>query len=86
MRRGLREPDVAGVARELAAVMGAAKHTILTVDLRALGGSALTGQLPVPKDRKADERGGGIPATYVPGRNLILLALAAAHAEVEGRP
>src|SRR5262245_2513851 len=58
-------------ARQLAAAMGAIKHTVLSLDLRALGGSALTGDVPVPKDRHSRERGRGIPATYVPGRNLI---------------
>jgi 7-cyano-7-deazaguanine synthase len=42
--------------------------------------------MPVPKDRRHQERTRGIPVTYVPGRNLIFLALAAAHAEAEGAP
>jgi 7-cyano-7-deazaguanine synthase len=71
-------------ARQVAAAMGAAKHTVLTLDLRAFAGSALTGDLPVPKDRHSAERSRGIPVTYVPGRNLVLLSLAAAHAEAEG--
>jgi 7-cyano-7-deazaguanine synthase len=52
--------------------------------LRAIGGSALTTKAEVPKDREAKERNRGIPVTYVPGRNLIFLSLAAAHAEVVG--
>ena len=71
-------------ARQVAAAMHAVKHTVLAVDLRAFSGSALTGELPVPKDRESAERSRGIPSTYVPGRNLIFLSLAAAHAEVEG--
>jgi len=71
-------------ARQVARAMRAAKHTVLGVDLRALGGSALTEDWPVPKDRGSAEREHGIPVTYVPGRNLIFLSLAAAHAEVEG--
>jgi 7-cyano-7-deazaguanine synthase len=71
-------------ARQLAEAMNAAKHTVLSLDLRAFGGSALTAELPVPKDRRSDERERGIPVTYVPGRNLIFLSLAAAYAEVEG--
>ena len=71
-------------ARQVADAMRAAKHTVLSVDLRALGGSALTAELAVPKDRQKTERSQGIPVTYVPGRNLIFLSLAAAHAEVEG--
>ena len=70
-------------ARQVAAAMHAAKHTVLSVNLRALGGSALTAELPVPKDRRSEERSHGIPVTYVPGRNLIF-SLAAAHAEAEG--
>lgn len=71
-------------ARHVAAAMGAAKHTVLTINLRAFAGSALTGDLPVPKGRHSAERSRGIPVTYVPGRNLVLLSLAAAHAEAEG--
>ena len=71
-------------ARQIAAAMRAAKHTVVSVDLRALGGSTLTADLAVPKNRRITERSHGIPVTYVPGRNLIFLALAAAHAEVEG--
>jgi 7-cyano-7-deazaguanine synthase len=71
-------------ARQVARAMHAAKHTVLSLDLRALGGSALTAEVPVPKDRQHAERKRDIPVTYVPGRNLIFLSLAAAHAEVEG--
>lgn len=71
-------------ARQVAAALRARSHTVVDVDLRALGGSALTGDLPVPKDRPEQERTQGIPVTYVPARNLIFLSLAAAHAEVVG--
>lgn len=71
-------------ARRIATVLGAAGHLVCALDLRAIGGSALTADLAVPKDRKESDRGRGIPITYVPGRNLIFLALAAAHAEVVG--
>ena len=71
-------------AREVAAALGAKSHLVVDVDLRALGGSALTGGMPVPKDRPEAERSRGIPVTYVPARNLIFLSLAAAHAEVVG--
>ncbi|HET8721297.1 MAG TPA: 7-cyano-7-deazaguanine synthase QueC [Nitrospira sp.] len=71
-------------ARQVAAAMQAVKHTVVAVDLRRLGGSALTTDWPVPKDRAGEERKRGIPITYVPGRNLVFLALAAAHAEAEG--
>jgi 7-cyano-7-deazaguanine synthase len=71
-------------ARHVAAAMGAVMHTILSVDLHAIGGSALTGQLEIPKDRRPEDRVRGIPVTYVPGRNLIFLSLAAAYAETVG--
>ncbi len=73
-------------ARRLAAAMSVARHTVVSVDLRAIGGSALTSEVAVPKDRPSAARRHGIPATYVPGRNLIFLSLAAAHAEVVGAP
>jgi 7-cyano-7-deazaguanine synthase len=71
-------------ACQVAAAMSAAKHTIISLDLRTIGGSALTSQVKVPKDRRGIERSQGIPITYVPGRNLIFLSLAASHAEVIG--
>jgi len=71
-------------AGQLATALGARQHLVLNVDLRAIGGSALTGDLPVPKNRSDLARGRGIPLTYVPARNLIFLSLAAAHAEVLG--
>lgn len=73
-------------AGQVAAALGATHHLVLEVNLRALGGSALTGDLAVPKNREVEERGRHIPATYVPGRNLIFLSLAAAHAEILGAP
>ena len=81
---GQRHAIEIGRARQVATAMQAVKHTILTVDLHKLGGSALTADLPVPKDRPSEERNRGIPITYVPGRNLVFLSLAAAHAEAEG--
>lgn len=71
-------------AGQVAAALGARQHLVIDVDLRAIGGSALTDNLPVPKNRTEQDRGHGIPITYVPGRNLIFLSLAAAHAEVLG--
>jgi 7-cyano-7-deazaguanine synthase len=71
-------------ARQVAAALGAANHLVMQLDLRAIGGSALTGQTVVPKGRASRERSQGIPVTYVPGRNLIFLSIAAAHAEVVG--
>ncbi len=57
-------------------------HRIVTVDLRALGGSSLTSSAPVPKDRTVPDMSRGIPSTYVPARNTILLGLALGFAEV----
>ena len=73
-------------ARQVAAALGAANHLVMSLDLRAIGGSALTGPAAVPKDREGNERSRTIPVTYVPGRNLIFLSIAAAHAEVVGAP
>jgi len=71
-------------ARLIAAALGVTNHLVMDLDLRAIGGSALTGQATVPKDRAGKERSQSIPVTYVPGRNLIFLSIAAAHAEVVG--
>jgi 7-cyano-7-deazaguanine synthase len=73
-------------ARQLAGALGASGHLVLNLDLRAIGGSALTADLAVPKDRPASERQTGIPATYVPARNTIFLSLALAYAETLGAP
>lgn len=62
-----------------------ATHTLLGVDLRAIGGSALTDRaIDVPKDRASGAMGQGVPVTYVPARNLIFLSIATAQAEVTG--
>lgn len=71
-------------AGQVAAALGASDHLVLEVDLQAIGGSALTGDIPVPKNRPKAERDHEVPVTYVPARNLIFLSLAAAHAEVVG--
>jgi 7-cyano-7-deazaguanine synthase len=69
-------------AARVAAALGAAQHRIVEVDLRAFGGSALTADIPVPKDRSSSQMGQGIPITYVPARNTIFLSFALAWAEV----
>jgi 7-cyano-7-deazaguanine synthase len=69
-------------ARQVARALGAVRHTVVTVDLRAVGGSALTDTLDVPKDRSHEDIGQGIPITYVPARNTVLLGLALGYAEV----
>ena len=68
--------------RSLARALGLTSHRVVRADLSALGGSALTADVPVPKDRPAAEIGRGIPVTYVPARNTVLLGLAFAAAEV----
>lgn len=68
-------------AARVARALGVAQHLEIAVDLAAIGGSALTGQGPVPKDQPLD---GGIPTTYVPARNTVLLTLGLAWAEVLG--
>jgi 7-cyano-7-deazaguanine synthase len=71
-------------ARAVARAFGVRRHLELDLDLRAIGGSALTDDLAVPKDRSDDEIGRGVPVTYVPARNTILLSLALAWAETLG--
>ncbi len=70
-------------ARGVAAA-GAASFTVVPIDLRAFGGSALTADIAVPKGRSPDEMEQGVPVTYVPARNTIFLAYALAVAEVRG--
>jgi 7-cyano-7-deazaguanine synthase len=69
-------------ARRVAAALGAKEHLVLRLDLRAIGGSALTADIPVPKGRSVEAMGSGIPVTYVPARNTIFLSHALAWAEV----
>lgn len=71
-------------ARRLAVQLGAVRHTVVAVDLRAVGGSALTADLDVPKDRNPETLGQGIPITYVPARNTVFLSLALGLAESVG--
>ena len=71
-------------AKRVAASLGAVEHRVITIDLRAIGGSALTDDIAVPKGRAIDEMSVGIPVTYVPGRNTIFLSFALAWAEVLG--
>jgi len=69
-------------ARRVAAALGVERHIELDVDLSAFGGSALTSDIPVPKDRAMSST--DIPPTYVPARNTVFLALALGWAEVLG--
>ncbi|MCI0641539.1 MAG: 7-cyano-7-deazaguanine synthase QueC [Gemmataceae bacterium] len=81
-RYGQRHAVEIEAAQKIAARMGAAQHIVVPIDLRLFGGSALTADLAVPKDRSLDEMGDGIPITYVPARNTIFLSFALAWAEV----
>ena len=83
-RYGQRHAVELEAAARVARAAGVADHTVIDVDLRAFGGSALTADLPVPRDRPVDEMGHGIPVTYVPARNTIFLSFALAQAEVLG--
>lgn len=71
-----------GAARRVGASLGAAEHRVVGIDLRAIGGSALTDEIEVP--RPGEGPAGGIPVTYVPARNLVFLSIAAGYAEVVG--
>lgn len=79
---GQRQACELEAARRVAAHMGLGEHRLLRIDLRAIGGSALTADLDVPKDRQ--EIGGDVPVTYVPARNAVFLALLTGFAEVLG--
>jgi 7-cyano-7-deazaguanine synthase len=85
---GQRHKHELAAASHVAKALGAASHRVLDLNLRAFGGSALTADIAVPKDRSHEEMtaGGGatsadIPVTYVPARNLIFLSIATALAE-----
>ena len=69
-------------ARRVADSLGAKEHRVAKIDLRVFGGSALTDDVDVPKQRPEKEIAHGIPVTYVPARNTIFLAYALAWAEV----
>jgi 7-cyano-7-deazaguanine synthase len=73
-------------ARKIAAAMGVEEHLVVNIDLRRIGGSALTSSLEVPKRRTAEEITHGIPVTYVPARNTIFLSYGLAWAEVLSAP
>ncbi len=67
-----------------ARALGVVRHVELEIDLRSFGGSALTANLDVPKDRSEETIAQGIPMTYVPARNTVFLSLALAWAETLG--
>jgi 7-cyano-7-deazaguanine synthase len=82
VRYGQRHAREIDAARNVASALGVERHIELDVDLSAFGGSALTGDIPVPKDRAISST--DIPPTYVPARNTVFLALALGWAEVLG--
>jgi 7-cyano-7-deazaguanine synthase len=71
-------------AARVARHLGAAEHRVFRIDLRAFGGSALTADIAVPKDRDPAHLAREIPVTYVPARNTVFLSIALAWAEVLG--
>lgn len=81
-RYGQRHAVELEAAKRVAKALGAKEHKIADIDLRLFGGSALTADIAVPKDRSGDEMSHGIPITYVPARNTIFLSFALAWAEV----
>jgi 7-cyano-7-deazaguanine synthase len=83
-RYGQRHEEEIAAARRIAAHSGVARHVVVEFDLRQFGGSALTGDIAVPKDRDETAIGQGIPVTYVPARNTIFLSFALAWAETLG--
>ena len=83
-RYGQRHDMELEAARRVAQYLGAAEQRIVAIDLAQFGGSALTADIEVPKDRPAEEMAHGIPITYVPARNTIFLSYALAWAEVIG--
>ncbi|HET6779515.1 MAG TPA: 7-cyano-7-deazaguanine synthase QueC, partial [Gemmatimonadales bacterium] len=81
-RYGQRHQLELEAARRVAERLGVAQQVVLNIDLRALGGSALTADIPVPKDTALENIGQHIPVTYVPARNTIFLSFALGLAEV----
>ena len=83
-RYGQRHAIELEAAARVAAALGAWQHRVAEIDLTAFGGSALTADIDVPKDRDESSMQHGIPITYVPARNTIMLSYALAYAEVLG--
>jgi 7-cyano-7-deazaguanine synthase len=87
VRYGQRHAAEIAAARRVAAWLGVARHIEIEVNLAAFGGSSLTADIPVPKDRLGHGRPDAareIPSTYVPARNTVFLSLALGWAEVLG--
>ncbi|TAK40145.1 MAG: 7-cyano-7-deazaguanine synthase QueC [Lysobacteraceae bacterium] len=84
VRYGQRHTSELDAADRVARALGAVEHKVVAVDLRNIGGSALTADIAVPEDGDGHVIGEGIPVTYVPARNTIMLSLALGWAEVIG--
>jgi 7-cyano-7-deazaguanine synthase len=82
VRYGQRHEVELEAAARVAEALGAEEHRVIGVDLSAMGGSALTDDIAVPKDRPEAEIGEGVPITYVPARNSVFLSLALGWAEI----
>ena len=83
-RYGQRHAVELAAAAEVCRHAGVTRHQVLDLDLRVIGGSALTSDAPVPKHERVEDLPPGIPTTYVPARNTIFLSYALAFAEVVG--
>ena len=81
-RYGQRHSHELDAALHIGRRAGVARHVVMDIDLRTFGGSALTADIAVPKDRSDAAMSSAIPVTYVPARNTIFLAFALAYAEV----
>ena len=79
---GQRHAAELDAARRVADFFRVKRHLVVAIDLRSIGGSALTDQIGVPKGRSVEDMGEDIPVTYVPARNTIFLSYALAWAEV----
>lgn len=83
-RYGQRHAFELEAAKRVAQALGVKQHVVADIDLRVFGGSALTADIDVPKDRHTSDMAHGIPITYVPARNTVFLSFALAWAEVLG--
>lgn len=81
-RYGQRHEIEVDAARRVATALGVRDHVVADIDLRTFGGSALTSDAAIPKDRHVDAIRHGVPITYVPARNTIFLSFGLAWAEV----
>jgi len=81
---GQRHTSELAASANISALLGAVEHKVVTVDLRSIGGSALTADINVPESEQGTATAPGIPVTYVPARNTIMLSIALGWAEVLG--